>query len=113
MICRSKYRSKKVVVDGETFDSKREYKRFCELSLLEKAGAIQNLQKQVRIDLLPSQRDPKTGKVIERPVTYIADFVYDQDGQTIVEDVKGFKTNEYILKRKMLLWLKGIRIKEV
>ena len=108
-----KYHSKKVLIDGEKYDSKKEFNRFCELLLLERAGEIQNLKRQVRFELIPSQKDTETGKVVERPVTYIADFVYDQDGQTIVEDVKGFKTKEYILKRKMLLWSKGIRIKEV
>ena len=109
----SKYRSRKVVVDGEKYDSKKEFNRFCQLLLLERAGEIQNLKRQVRFELIPSQKDPETGKVIERPVTYLADFVYEQDGQTIVEDVKGFRTKEYILKRKLLLYAKGIRIREV
>ena len=109
----SKYHSRKVIVDGEKYDSKKEFNRFCQLLLLERAGEIQNLKRQVRFELIPSQKDPETGKVIERPVTYLADFVYDQDGQTIVEDVKGFKTTDYILKRKMCLFLLGIRIKEV
>ena len=109
----SKYHSRKVVVDGETFDSKREYKRFCELSLLEKAGTIQNLQRQVKFELIPSQRDTETGKVIERAVTYKADFVYEENGKTVVEDTKGFRTKDYILKRKMCLFLLGIRIREV
>ena len=109
----SKYHSRKVIVDGEKYDSKKEFNRFCQLLLLERAGEIQNIKRQVRYELIPSQRDPETGKVIERPVTYLADFVYEQDGHTVVEDVKGFKTKEYVLKRKLLLWAKGIRIKEV
>lgn len=113
MIGRSKYRAKKITVDGVTYDSKKEYKRFCDLALLERAGHIQDLQRQVRITLIPSQKDPETGKTLERPVYYIADFVYRQDGREIVEDVKGYKTKEYILKRKLLLWVHGIRIKEV
>lgn len=107
----SKYHAKKVTIDGITFDSKREAKRFRELSLLERAGAITELQRQVKYELLPSQRID--GKVVERPVSYVADFVYKQDGKTVVEDTKGFRTQEYILKRKMLLFFKGIRIREV
>lgn len=108
---RTKYHSRKVIKDGVTFDSAKEYKRFCELSLLEKAGAIQNLQRQVKFELIPSQRIG--GKVAERPCTYIADFVYQEGGKTVVEDTKGFKTKDYIIKRKLMLWVKGIRIKEV
>lgn len=113
MAVRSKYRSRKITVNGEVFDSKKEYKRFVELTLLERAGKITNLQRQVKFELLPSQRID--GKVVERPVRYIADFVYEQDGQTIVEDVKSSatKTSEYVIKRKLLLWRHGIAIKEV
>lgn len=110
---RSKYHSRKVVKNGETFDSVKEYKRFCELSLLEKTGAIQNLERQVKFVLLPSQKDPVTGKTAERPVSYIADFVYTENGKKVVEDSKGFKTKDYILKRKLMLWVHGIKIVEV
>ena len=112
----SKYRSRKVTVDGETFDSKKEYKRWKELQLLEKAGEIRNLRRQVKYRLLPSQYIYKDGEnpvCVERPVSYIADFVYDTPAETIVEDCKGFHTKEYILKRKMMLYLKNIRIQEV
>ena len=108
---KSKYGSRKVTADGITFDSVKEYKRFKELSLLEVAGVIQDLQWQVKYELIPSQRI--NGKVVERPVIYKADFVYQQNGETIVEDTKGFKTKEYILKRKMMLYFHGIKIKEV
>lgn len=107
----SKYRSRKLTVDGVTFDSRKEYFRWNELSLLEKAGVITDLQRQVRFELLPSQK--VDGKVVERPVHYVADFVYQENGQTVVEDTKGFKTKDYILKRKMMLHTHGIRIKEV
>lgn len=107
----SKYHSKKVTKDGITFDSMKEYRRFCELSLLERAGAIAELQRQVKFELIPSQR--VDGKVVERPCSYVADFVYQQDGKTVVEDAKGFKTTDYIIKRKLMLWVHGIRIKEV
>lgn len=109
----SKYRSRKLKApDGQTFDSVKEYRRWGELRLLERAGRIANLQRQVKYVLLPSQRDPETGKVVERDCSYIADFVYQEAEKTIVEDVKGFKTPEYRLKRKLMLWIHGIKIKE-
>ena len=114
MISRSKkpkYGNRKVVRDGITFDSAKEARRWSELLLLERAGAIQNLQRQVKFELIPSQRI--AGKVVERACTYIADFVYEEHGQTVVEDTKGFKTPEYIIKRKLMLWRHGIRIREV
>lgn len=106
-----KYRNKKVTVDGIVFDSKKEAGRYKELLSLEKAGAIQNLQRQVKFTLIPSQRID--GKVVERECSYKADFVYWKDGEQVVEDTKGFKTSDYILKRKMMLYLNGIRIVEV
>ena len=107
----SKYLNRKVTVDGITFDSRREFLRYRELCLLEKAGKIKNLQRQVKFELIPSQK--VDGKVVERQCSYIADFVYEQDGKTIVEDTKGFATKDYIIKRKLMLWLRGIRIVEV
>ena len=110
----SKYHSKKIKWNGETFDSKREFNRYQELLLLQRAGKISDLERQVRINLMPPQKDER-GKVIERAVTYIADFVYfdTEQNKTIVEDAKGVRTPEYILKRKMALYLKHIIIKEV
>ena len=99
-------------MDGMMFDSQREARRWCELKLLERAGVITDLQRQHPIQLLPAQRDEK-GKVIERAVTYVADFIYKENGQTVVEDAKGVRTKEYILKRKMCLYFHGLRIKEV
>ena len=116
-ISRSKYHSKKITRDGETFDSIKEYKRYVELSLLQKAGAIQELKRQVKFQLLPAQYEEsngkKRGKCLERAVNYVADFVYIEDGVKVVEDTKGFKTKDYILKRKMMLYFHGIRIKEI
>lgn len=109
----SKYNNKKTIIDGQVFDSRKEAKRFQELVLLENVGAIENLSRQVKFVLIPSQRDEATGKVIERECSYRADFEYTEDGKTVVEDVKGFRTKEYILKRKMMLWKYGIRIREV
>ena len=117
-----KYHNKRTTVDGITFDSLKEAKRWNELLLMLKSGAIQDLQRQVRFVLIPAQREPDTvgarggihkGKLIERECTYVADFVYKENGQTVVEDTKGFRTKDYLLKRKMLLFFHGIKIKEV
>ena len=107
-----KYHNRKITRDGETFDSVKEYRRWCELKLMERAGVITDLKRQVKFELIPSQK--VDGKVVERPVNYVADFVYTNSfGFKIVEDVKGVRTREYILKRKMMLWNHGIRIQEV
>lgn len=125
----SKYKAKKTEVDGIVFASKKEAQRYAVLKVLEKSGVISDLRIQVPFVLIPEQREPeewipykkpvkgkagrwKPGKTIERPCVYVADFVYQQDGQTVVEDVKGRRTKEYILKRKLLLYQYGIRIKE-
>ena len=119
---KNKYGSKKITMDGMTFDSLKEYRRFCELSLLEKAGQITNLQRQVKYVLIPAQYEPpsigkrggfKRGKQIERECAYVADFVYKEKDHTVVEDTKGFKTKDYIIKRKLMLWVHDIRIREV
>ena len=109
----TKYNNKKITVDGQKFDSKKEANRYKELRLLEKAGEIKDLRTQVKIKLIPAQRDEATGEVIERECSYKADFVYEEDEKTVVEDVKGFRTKEYVIKRKLMLWRYGIRIREV
>ena len=123
----TKYGSRKVEVDGITFDSKKEAKRYKELLLLEKAGELSNLQRQVKYVLIPPQyENPQSltkkgrGKCIERECSYIADFVYQvpllEGGVpflTVVEDTKGFKTKDYIIKRKLMLYTYGIRITEI
>ena len=111
MAYRSKYHSRKATVDGIEFDSQKEARRFRELSLLERAGQITGLQRQVKFELIPSQKID--GKVVERAWTYVADFVYMENGKMVVEDTKGFKTKDYIIKRKLMLHLQGIRIREV
>ena len=110
---KTKYGNKKVIVDGIAFDSKKEANRWCELKLMEKAGIISDLERQVEYELIPSQRI--NGKVVERACAYIADFRYKQNGEVIVEDTKSpaTRTKDYIIKRKLLLWRYGIRIKEV
>lgn len=93
--------------------SKKEARRSNELQQMQKAGLISNLQEQVKYILIPSQRDAD-GKVIERQVTYTADFVYqDADGNQIIEDAKGFRTQQYIVRRKLMLWVHGIKVVEV
>lgn len=118
----NKYGSKKVEINGIVFDSKKEAKRYNELLLLEKAGAIQNLQRQVKYVLIPSQREPDTigkkggihrGKTIEKECSYYADFVYQEAGETVAEDTKGMRTTDYIIKRKLMLYVHGIRVKEI
>lgn len=106
-----KYRNRKTTIDGITFDSAKEATRWAELRLLERAGQIFNLQRQVSFTLIPKQ--VLDGKTVERPVVYKADFVYTENGEDVVEDVKGVKTKEYIIKRKLLLWQYGIHIREV
>lgn len=96
----SKYHSKKTTIYGITFDSKREADRYCELRLLEMDGKIKDLSLQHQFILQPLFK--KNGKTI-RAITYVADFVYYdlERCKIVVEDVKGFKTKEYMLKRKM------------
>lgn len=121
----SKYRSRKTVVDGIAFDSAKEARRWKELQLLERAGQIQDLQRQVKFILIPAQyetikRYNKDGKrlkdwrrIAERECAYIADFTYRENGVRVVEDTKGFKTPDYIIKRKLMLFIRGIRVREV
>lgn len=112
---KNKYRNKKATVDGIRFDSIKEARRYSELKMMEKAGEISGLELQKKFVLLPSQYSEIGGKrkCIERECAYIADFVYYQDGKMVVEDAKGFKTPEYIIKRKLMLFIHGIRVQEV
>lgn len=124
----SKYRAKKTVVDGIEFDSKKEATRYSELKLLERAGEIKNLQLQVPFVLIPAQyqeekaitkrgKEKINTKLVERKITYIADFVYTKNEEMIVEDVKGYKNSTayevYKIKRKLMLYIHGIRVQEV
>lgn len=120
----NKFRNKKIVYEGICFDSKKELARFKELKLLESSGAIQGLNRQVKYVLIPEQREPdiigkrggrKPGKLLERECAYIADFVYFDHGlgKIVVEDTKGFRTKDYIIKRKLMLFRHGIQIKEI
>ena len=108
----SKYHSRKVSLDGMTFDSVKEAKRYRDLSLLQRAGEISDLRTQVKYTLVPSQKKPSGGT--ERPVTYTADFVYkDKDGKEVVEDAKGVRTQQYTIRRKLMLERHRIEVKEV
>lgn len=124
----NKLNAQKTVVDGITFASKHEANRYCELKLLQRAGKIKNLQWQVHYELIPNQYETvtettKTGKVkekkvlIERKTKYVADFVYSKDGKTIVEDAKGYRGGatyaEFVIKRKLMLLVHGIKVEEV
>ncbi len=120
-----KYHNHKVERDGIIFDSQKELRRWEELKIMEKAGMIHGLERQKKFVLIPAQREPDTvgkrggrikGKVIEREVVYYSDFFYyTKEGDAIVEDVKSeaTKTPQYILKRKLMLHVHGIRIREV
>ena len=107
----SKYKSRKIITEDGIFDSAREYQRWQELKLMQSAGMINGLKRQAKFELIPAQK--YAGKVIERACTYKADFIYNEGGQMVVEDSKGFKTRDYKIKRKLMLWVHGIRIKEV
>lgn len=146
----NKFGAKKIKdpATGYEFDSKKEFYRWCELRIMERAGKISDLQRQVKFELIPSQREestevykagpqkglPKPGAVIEKPCTYIADFMYkvpvnmqyeNEDGhlvfadgyETVVEDVKGYKKGAayqlFSCKKKLMLWIHGIRVREI
>lgn len=105
----NKYGAKRV---GE-HASKKEHYRAAQLKMMQRAGLIANLQEQVPYELIPAQYI--NGKCIERKCSYIADFVYTdcKTGEFFVEDTKGVRTKEYIIKRKLMLKIHGIRIKEI
>ena len=105
---RSKYGNEKTTVDGITFDSKREAQRWQELLLMQRAGEITGLARQVRIELIPKTK-------LYRATSYLADFVYfdKRTGKTVYEDAKGMQTDVYRLKKKLLYWRHGIEIREV
>lgn len=105
----SKYKNVRTTTsDGIVHDSRKEAQRWCELKLLEKAGKITELQRQVKYELIPKQDG-------ERACFYVADFVYHdvETGKMVVEDTKGKKTKEYVIKRKLMLYTHGIKIREI
>lgn len=122
----SKYHNNVTVTsDGIKHASQKEATRWCELKLLERAGKISDLQRQVEFELIPcqyetyerfSKRGERLGeglRVAERRCVYVADFVYTEDGKKVVEDTKGMRTKEYVIKRKLMLYIHHIKIKEV
>lgn len=113
-----KYGNKKAIVDGITFDSKKEAQRYTELKLMQRGGVIDRLELQKVFELIPAQyiiADANKRKCVERACTYKADFYYydKQNCCWVCEDTKGFKTKDYIIKRKLMLRVHGIRIKEI
>lgn len=107
----NKFNAKKTVMYGQTFDSRKEAERYLVLRSMEQNGVITGLERQVKFVLIPKQ----TG---EREASYTADFVYkDGSGKTVVEDVKGYKKGSayglFVLKRKLMLLVHGIKVKEV
>ena len=124
---RRKYGNTKITVNGIQFDSKREAARYQELKLLERAGVISFLERQTKFQLIPDQHAPsnavytkgprkgqrKPGKLLEKECSYIADFCYIQNGETVVEDAKGYRTEVYRIKKKLMLERYGIQIREV
>ena len=126
----AKYGNKKTFTsDGILHDSRKEALRWTQLLILEKAGLISCLKRQVEFLLIPDQREPSTevyqkgekkgmpkkGKLLERKVVYVADFVYydNRTNEKVVEDTKGVKTKDYIIKRKLMLYIHNIKIKEI
>lgn len=130
---RSKYGNRETAADGITFDSAKEARRYWELKMMERAGRISDLQRQVAYILIPTQRaegtevykrgpnkgQRKPGEVLEKECHYVADFVYTMDGKTVVEDVKGYRDPssaayaKFVIKRKLMLERYGIQIQEV
>lgn len=129
-----KYKNTKVTYDGIEFDSQKEVKRYIELKYLSAAGRITGLELQKVYTLIPAQYEetgkvytkgknagqPKRGRCIEQAVTYKADFAYtDENGKQVVEDVKGYRDPasgsyaRYTIKRKLMLYIHGIRIVEI
>lgn len=109
---RRKYGNHKAILDGIEFSSKREARRYAELVLMQKAGLISELALQPAFELIPKQRRAD-GKA-ERACTYVADFSYfGEDGQFVVEDSKGVRTPDYVVKRKLMLKVHGITVMEV
>ena len=112
-----KYGNRKTEIDGLEFDSKKEAQRYWELKLLQRAGVISGLELQKEFELIPTQRID--GKVVERACKYKADFAYKKDGKLVVEDVKGYRDPasaayaKFTIKRKLMLYVHGIKIIEV
>lgn len=108
---KAKYGNTKTVAEGHTFDSKVEAERYLHLRDWEKRGIISDLRCQVKFELIPSQI--KSDGKRERSCVYIADFTFIKNGVLFVEDKKGFRTKDYIIKRKLMLFIHNISVIEV
>ena len=121
---KNKFNNRKIVFQGETYDSRLELSRFIFLSNREKEGEITNLRRQVEYLLIPAQygtkikhlktKDKEVRVLLERSCSYIADFVYERNGKVIVEDCKGSKyiiTADFKIKKKLMLWVHQIQVK--
>lgn len=121
-----KYKNRKITTADGIFDSRKEYKRYRELEMLQRAGEITDLKRQVKFVLIPAQYEEtdevytkgkkkglkKRGSLLERECSYYADFTYKENGKLVAEDVKGVRTKDYIVKRKMMLYFYGLIIRE-
>ena len=123
---KNKFNNRKIVFQGETYDSQLELARYVFLSNRQKEGEISDLRRQVEYLLIPAQygteirhlktKDKEVRVLLERPCSYIADFVYERNGKTIVEDCKGAKaiiTETAKIKKKLLLWVHGIELRYI
>ena len=123
---RPKYGNNKIKNAFGTYDSELEWSRFVFLSNRQKEGEISGLRRQVEYLLIPAQygteirhlktKDKEVRVLLERPCSYIADFVYERNGKTIVEDCKGAKaiiTETAKIKKKLLLWVHGIELRYI
>ena len=121
---KAKYGNKKVTFDGIEFDSEKEMYRYIRLKSMQEEGLISDLRMQVPYEIIPAVYEEETvqlktkvktvTKCVQRAAYYLADFVYkDKDGNEIILDTKGFRTKEYLLKKKMMRAFLGITIKEV
>lgn len=129
---KNKFNNRKIVFQGETYDSQLELSRFIFLSNREKEGEITNLRRQVEYLLIPAQygteikhlktKDKEVRVLLERSCSYVADFVYERNGKTIVEDCKGedkpyrgrtfsTQTADFKIKKKLMLWVHQIQVK--
>jgi hypothetical protein len=106
----SKYKNKKVTIDGIEFDSIKEGNRYAELKLLEKVGIIKDLELQPKFELIPKY---KIGGRSVRKMEYVADFKYIENGKVVIEDVKGMKTEVYKIKKKLFEFQYGIEVREI
>lgn len=110
---RNKYGATRITTDDGDFDSSGEHKRYCELRLLERTGAIRDLKRQVKIPLIVNgvQLSIENKNGARRKLNYVADFTYHENGIYVVEDFKGFDTKVSRLKRAIVEAMEGIRVR--